>query len=64
MIGSVDTSEFMVAAAASIGFFIGIGNEGVKAGYVLALLAGGVARGAVGCLPRAPHRAEDARLVR
>jgi uncharacterized membrane protein YfcA len=43
VIGSVDTSEFMVAAAASIGFFIGIGNEGVKAGYVLALLAGGLA---------------------
>ena len=42
VIGSVDTSEFLVAAAASIGFLIGIGNEGVKAGYVLALLAGGV----------------------
>lgn len=42
VIGSVDTSEFLVALAASVGFFIGIGNEGVKLGYVLALLAGGV----------------------
>ncbi len=42
VIGSVDTSEFLVASAASIGFFIGIGNEGVRLGYVLALLAGGV----------------------
>jgi hypothetical protein len=31
-----------VAAAASIGFLVGIGNEGVKAGYVLALLLGGL----------------------
>ncbi|HEU5149730.1 MAG TPA: sulfite exporter TauE/SafE family protein [Iamia sp.] len=42
VIGSVDTSEFMVATAASIGFLLGIGGEGVKAGYVVALLAGGV----------------------
>lgn len=42
VIGSVDTSEFLVASAASIGFFVGIGNEGVRLGYVLALLAGGV----------------------
>ena len=42
VIGSVDTSEFLVALAASLGFLIGIGNEGVKAGYVLALLAGGL----------------------
>jgi uncharacterized membrane protein YfcA len=42
VIGSVDTSEFLVATAASIGFFVGIGNEGVRLGYVLALLAGGM----------------------
>jgi uncharacterized membrane protein YfcA len=42
VIGSVDTSEFLVATAASVGFFIGIGNEGVRLGYVLALLAGGL----------------------
>ncbi len=42
VIGSVDTSELLVAVAASVGFFIGIGGEGVMAGYVIALLAGGV----------------------
>lgn len=42
VIGSVDTSEFLVAIAASVGFFIGIGNEGVRLPYVLALLAGGL----------------------
>jgi uncharacterized membrane protein YfcA len=42
VIGSVDTSEFLVAIAASLGFLIGIGNEGVKLGYVLALLIGGL----------------------
>jgi uncharacterized membrane protein YfcA len=42
VIGSVDTSEFIVAVAASVGFLIGIGNEGVRLGYVLALLAGGL----------------------
>ena len=29
VIGTVDTSEFLVALAASLGFLIGIGNEGV-----------------------------------
>jgi uncharacterized membrane protein YfcA len=42
VIGSVDTSEFLVATAASIGFLVGIGNEGVRTGYVLALLGGGL----------------------
>ncbi len=42
VIGSVDTSEFLVAVSASLGFLIGIGNEGVKLGYVLALLIGGL----------------------
>jgi uncharacterized membrane protein YfcA len=42
VIGSVDTSEFLVAGAASIGFLVGIGNEGVRLPYVLALLAGGL----------------------
>ena len=41
-IGSIDTSEFLVAVAASIGFLLGIGSQGVNAGWVLALLAGGV----------------------
>jgi len=42
VIGSVDASEFLVAVAASVGFLVGIGNEGVRLGYVLALLAGGL----------------------
>jgi len=42
VIGSVDTSEFLVAMAASVGFLVGIGTEGVRTGYVLALLAGGL----------------------
>jgi uncharacterized membrane protein YfcA len=41
-IGSIDTSEFLVAVAASIGFIIGIGSEDINYGWVAALLAGGV----------------------
>ena len=41
-IGSIDTSEFLVAVAASLGFIIGIGSEGVNFSWVLALLVGGV----------------------
>lgn len=41
-IGSVDTSEFLVAVAASIGFILGIGSEGVNYAWVLALLLGGL----------------------
>jgi uncharacterized protein len=41
-IGSIDTSEFLVAIAASIGFIIGIGSEGVNFAWVAALLVGGV----------------------
>jgi uncharacterized protein len=42
VIGSVDTSEFLVAVAASIGFLLALGSQGVKGSYVFALLAGGV----------------------
>ena len=41
-IGSIDTSEFLVAVAASLGFLYGIGGEGVNFSWVLALLVGGV----------------------
>jgi uncharacterized membrane protein YfcA len=41
-IGSIDTSEFLVAVAASIGFIVGIGSEDINYGWVAALLAGGV----------------------
>jgi uncharacterized membrane protein YfcA len=42
VVGSVDTSEFLVALAASIGFLIGLGSQGVKPAIVVPLLAGGV----------------------
>lgn len=42
VIGTVDTSEFLVAVAASIGFFIGIGSEDIPWSAVGALLAGGL----------------------
>jgi uncharacterized membrane protein YfcA len=42
VIGSIDTSEFLVAVAASLGFLIGIGSAGVDYTWALALLLGGV----------------------
>ena len=42
VIGTVDTSEFAVSAAASIGFLIGLGAANINWGFALALLAGGV----------------------
>jgi uncharacterized membrane protein YfcA len=43
VIGSVDTSEFLVALAASVGFLLTLGSQGVAFKYVAALLIGGVA---------------------
>ncbi|WP_329082745.1 sulfite exporter TauE/SafE family protein [Streptosporangium sp. NBC_01469] len=42
VIGSIDASEFLVAIAASIGFFIGIGSENINFSWVAVLLIGGV----------------------
>jgi len=42
VVGSVDTSEFLVAFAASIGFLAALGSQGMDWGVVVALLAGGV----------------------
>jgi uncharacterized protein len=42
VIGSIDTSEFLVAIAASIGFLLALGSQGVDPVWVLALLVGGV----------------------
>ncbi|WP_125777932.1 sulfite exporter TauE/SafE family protein [Antribacter gilvus] len=42
VIGSIDTSEFFVAVAASVGFLVGLGSQGVNAGWALALLVGGL----------------------
>src|SRR5918994_1212752 len=41
-IGSVSASELLVTLAASAGFLMGIGGDGVEARLVLALLGGGV----------------------
>ncbi|MEV0272906.1 sulfite exporter TauE/SafE family protein [Hamadaea sp. NPDC050747] len=42
VIGSVNTAEFLVAAAASAGFLLGLGTSGFVLPTVIALLAGGV----------------------
>jgi uncharacterized membrane protein YfcA len=42
VIGSIDTSEFFVAIAASAGFFVGLSGEGIDVTWVLALLIGGL----------------------
>jgi uncharacterized protein len=42
VIGSVDTSEFLVALFASLGFLLGLGNEAIDWAVVGGLLAGGV----------------------
>jgi hypothetical protein len=42
VIGSIDASEFIVAIAASIGFFVGIGSENINFSWVAVLLVGGV----------------------
>ncbi|MQM27994.1 sulfite exporter TauE/SafE family protein [Glycomyces albidus] len=42
VIGSVDTSEFLVAVAASIGFLIGLGGENIDFAWVGVLLLGGL----------------------
>ena len=42
VIGSIDTSEFLVALAASLGFLFALGSQGINPSWVLALLIGGV----------------------
>ncbi|MFC3996624.1 sulfite exporter TauE/SafE family protein [Nocardiopsis sediminis] len=42
VIGSIDTSEFIVALAASLGFLIGLGSAGINFAWAAALLVGGV----------------------
>jgi len=41
VIGSIDTSEFLVSVAASIGFLAALGTRGIQAGWVAGLLLGG-----------------------
>lgn len=42
VIGSIDTSEFLVSAAASLGFLLALGTQGINPAWVIALLAGGL----------------------
>jgi uncharacterized membrane protein YfcA len=42
VIGSVDTAEFAVSVAASLGFIVALGSQGIHWALALALLAGGV----------------------
>jgi uncharacterized membrane protein YfcA len=42
VIGSIDTSEFLVAVAASLGFLVGLGASNINFAWVAALLLGGV----------------------
>jgi uncharacterized membrane protein YfcA len=42
VIGSIDTSEFLVAVAASLGFLVALGSQGVDAVWALGLLTGGL----------------------
>ena len=42
VVGSIDTSEFVVSVAASAGFLISLGSAGIDAWWVSALLAGGL----------------------
>ena len=42
VVGSIDTSEFVVAVGGSLGFILALGSQGIEWGYALALLAGGV----------------------
>ena len=42
VIGSIDTSEFLVAVAASLGFLFALGSQGIDPTWALGLLAGGL----------------------
>ena len=42
VVGSIDTSEFVVAVGGSLGFLFALSSEGIPWYYALALLAGGV----------------------
>jgi len=42
VVGSIDTSEFVVAVGGSLGFLFALGSQGIAWEYAIALLAGGV----------------------
>ncbi len=41
VIGSIDTSEFLVSVAASVAFLVALGSQGINMAWVLGLLIGG-----------------------
>ena len=42
VVGSIDTSEFVVAVGGSLGFILALGSQGIEWSYAIALLVGGV----------------------
>ncbi len=42
VIGSIDTSEFIIAVAASLGFLVSLGSQGINFAWVGAILVGGI----------------------
>lgn len=42
VVGSIDTSEFVVAVGGSLGFILALGSQGIPWEYAIALLVGGV----------------------
>jgi len=42
VVGSIDTSEFVVAVGGALGFLFALGRQGIDFGYAAALLVGGV----------------------
>ena len=42
VVGSIDTSEFVVAVGGSLGFILALGSQGINWGYAGALLVGGI----------------------
>jgi uncharacterized membrane protein YfcA len=42
VVGSIDTSEFVVAVGGSLGFIMALGSQGIEWSYAAALLIGGV----------------------
>jgi uncharacterized membrane protein YfcA len=41
VVGSIDTSEFLVAVGGSVGFLFALGSQGINFGYAAALFVGG-----------------------
>jgi uncharacterized membrane protein YfcA len=41
VVGSIDTSEFVVAVGGSLGFLFALGSQGINLGYAAALFVGG-----------------------